>query len=55
MISSVFTGDMVIIPRVLKMLNEIKIKNEYRGVSYNHPGPAHLSDGTGSISRRYGV
>jgi 2-oxoisovalerate dehydrogenase E1 component len=27
------------------MLNLIKTTNEYNGVSYNHPGPAHLSIG----------
>lgn len=37
--------DMVIIREFENMLNEIKIKNEYRGISYNHPGPAHLSMG----------
>ncbi len=37
--------DMVIIREFENMLNEIKIKNEYRGIPYNHPGPAHLSMG----------
>lgn len=37
--------DMVIIREFENMLNEIKIKNEYRGIAYNHPGPAHLSMG----------
>jgi 2-oxoisovalerate dehydrogenase E1 component len=37
--------DMAIIREFENMLNEIKIKNEYRGVAYNHPGPAHLSMG----------
>lgn len=37
--------DMVIIREFENMINEIKIKNEYRGVQYNHPGPAHLSMG----------
>ena len=37
--------DMVIIREFETMLNEIKIKNEYQGVAYNHPGPAHLSIG----------
>ena len=27
------------------MLNLIKTTNEYRGIRYNHPGPAHLSIG----------
>jgi len=37
--------DMVIIREFENMINDIKIKNEYRGVQYNHPGPAHLSMG----------
>lgn len=37
--------DMVIIREFENMLNEIKVKNEYRGIVYNHPGPAHLSMG----------
>ncbi|MFO7369043.1 MAG: thiamine pyrophosphate-dependent enzyme [Bacteroidales bacterium] len=37
--------DMVIIREFENMLNEIKVKNEYRGIPYNHPGPAHLSMG----------
>ncbi len=37
--------DMAIIREFENMLNEIKIKNEYQGISYNHPGPAHLSMG----------
>ena len=37
--------DMVIIREFENMINEIKIKNEYRGIAYNHPGPAHLSMG----------
>ena len=37
--------DMVIIREFETMLNDIKIKNEYNGVRYNHPGPAHLSIG----------
>src|SRR5512133_2842923 len=37
--------DMVIIREFENMINEIKIRNEYRGISYNHPGPAHLSMG----------
>jgi 2-oxoisovalerate dehydrogenase E1 component len=37
--------DMVIIREFESMLNEIKVKNEYRGIAYNHPGPAHLSMG----------
>ena len=34
--------DMVIIREFETMLNLIKTTNEYRGIPYNHPGPAHL-------------
>src|SRR5512133_3979623 len=37
--------DMVVIREFETMLNLIKIKNEYHGIPYNHPGPAHLSIG----------
>ncbi len=37
--------DMYLIREFETMLHEIKTKNEYRGISYNHPGPAHLSIG----------
>lgn len=37
--------DMVIIREFETMLNLIKIENAYRGIQYNHPGPAHLSIG----------
>jgi len=37
--------DMVIIREFETMLNLIKTKNEYKGIAYNHPGPAHLSIG----------
>ncbi len=37
--------DMVIIREFETMLNLIKTTNEYRGIPYNHPGPAHLSIG----------
>jgi 2-oxoisovalerate dehydrogenase E1 component len=37
--------DMFVIREFESMLHEIKTKNEYRGISYNHPGPAHLSIG----------
>lgn len=37
--------DMAIIREFETMLNLIKTKNEYNGISYNHPGPAHLSIG----------
>ncbi len=36
---------MVIIREFETMLNLIKTTNEYNGVAYNHPGPAHLSIG----------
>ncbi len=36
---------MVIIREFETMLNLIKTTNEYKGISYNHPGPAHLSIG----------
>lgn len=37
--------DMVMIREFETMLNLIKIRNEYNGIQYNHPGPAHLSIG----------
>jgi len=37
--------DMLIIREFETMLNLIKTKEEYNGVSYSHPGPAHLSIG----------
>lgn len=37
--------DMVIIREFESMLNLIKIRGEYQGIEYNHPGPAHLSIG----------
>jgi 2-oxoisovalerate dehydrogenase E1 component len=37
--------DMVIIREFETMLNVIKTTNEYHGIAYNHPGPAHLSIG----------
>ncbi len=37
--------DMVVIREFETMLNLIKTTNEYRGIPYNHPGPAHLSIG----------
>jgi len=36
---------MVVIREFETMLNLIKTRNEYNGVEYNHPGPAHLSIG----------
>lgn len=37
--------DMTIIREFETMLNLIKTTNEYNGIQYNHPGPAHLSLG----------
>lgn len=37
--------DMSIIREFETMLNLIKTTNEYNGIQYNHPGPAHLSLG----------
>jgi 2-oxoisovalerate dehydrogenase E1 component len=37
--------DMTIIREFETMLNAIKTTNEYNGIQYNHPGPAHLSLG----------
>jgi len=37
--------DMVVIREFETMLNLIKTTNEYMGIRYNHPGPAHLSIG----------
>ena len=37
--------DMVIIREFETMINKIKTTNEYQGIKYNHPGPAHLSIG----------
>lgn len=37
--------DMFVIREFETMLHEIKTKNEYQGLAYNHPGPAHLSIG----------
>ncbi len=37
--------DMVVIREFETMLNLIKTRNEYNGITYNHPGPAHLSIG----------
>ncbi|MCL1818217.1 MAG: thiamine pyrophosphate-dependent enzyme [Spirochaetaceae bacterium] len=42
--------DMMIIREFETMLNEFKTKGSYRGVEYNHPGPAHLSLGQESAS-----
>lgn len=37
--------DMVVIREFETMINLIKIRGEYQGIEYNHPGPAHLSIG----------
>ncbi|HCC70075.1 MAG TPA: dehydrogenase [Bacteroidales bacterium] len=37
--------DMLLIREFETMLNLIKTTGEYRGIAYNHPGPAHLSIG----------
>ncbi len=42
--------DMMIIREFETMLNEFKTKGAYRGIEYNHPGPAHLSIGQESAS-----
>ena len=42
--------DMMMIREFESMLNEFKTKGAYRGVEYNHPGPAHLSIGQESSS-----
>jgi 2-oxoisovalerate dehydrogenase E1 component len=42
--------DMAVIREFETMLNQIKVANEYEGVKYNHPGPAHLSIGQESAA-----
>jgi 2-oxoisovalerate dehydrogenase E1 component len=42
--------DMVLIREFETMLNLIKTTGAYNGVSYNHPGPAHLSIGQESAA-----
>jgi len=37
--------DMVIIRGFENMLNEVKLQGVYKGIAYNHRGPAHLSIG----------
>ncbi len=46
---------MVIIREFETMLNLIKTRNEYNGVEYNHPGPAHLSIGQEAAAVRNGL
>ena len=47
--------DMAIIREFETMLNLIKTTNEYAGIKYNHPGPAHLSMGqeASSVGQAY--
>ncbi|WP_027471320.1 alpha-ketoacid dehydrogenase subunit alpha/beta [Saccharicrinis fermentans] len=42
--------DMALIRQFETMLNLIKIRGEYHGIEYNHPGPAHLSIGQESAA-----
>ncbi|SMO69816.1 2-oxoisovalerate dehydrogenase E1 component [Saccharicrinis carchari] len=42
--------DMALIREFETMINEIKIRGEYEGIAYNHPGPAHLSIGQESAA-----
>ena len=42
--------DMALIREFETMLNLIKIRGEYEGIEYNHPGPAHLSIGQESAA-----
>src|SRR3954470_7180215 len=37
--------DMEVIRAFENMLNEIKLRGNYKGIEYNHRGPAHLSIG----------
>jgi len=47
--------DMAIIREFETMLNSIKTTNEYNGIPYDHPGPAHLSLGqeASSVGQAY--
>jgi 2-oxoisovalerate dehydrogenase E1 component len=47
--------DMAIIREFETMLTDIKTTNEYNGINYNHPGPAHLSTGqeASSVGQAY--
>ncbi len=49
--------DMAVIREFELMLNKIKTTNEYNGISYNHPGPAHLSIGqeASAVGMAYGL
>jgi 2-oxoisovalerate dehydrogenase E1 component len=42
--------DMAVIREFETMLNDIKTKGEYRGIAYDHKGPAHLSIGQESTA-----
>jgi 2-oxoisovalerate dehydrogenase E1 component len=42
--------DMVIIRGFETMLNEVKLQGAYKGIAYNHRGPAHLSIGQESAA-----
>ncbi len=42
--------DMALIRQFETMINLIKIRGEYEGIAYNHPGPAHLSIGQESAA-----
>jgi len=42
--------DMAIIRGFESMLNEVKLQGAYKGISYNHRGPAHLSIGQESAA-----
>jgi 2-oxoisovalerate dehydrogenase E1 component len=42
--------DMLLIREFETMLDSIKVRGEYAGVPYNHPGPAHLSIGQESAA-----
>jgi len=42
--------DMLVIREFEMMLNSIKQENNYRGIEYNHRGPAHLSAGQESAA-----
>ncbi len=42
--------DMMIIREFESMLNEIKLRGNYKGIEYNHRGPAHLSIGQESAA-----
>ncbi|TLX74648.1 dehydrogenase [Labilibacter sediminis] len=42
--------DMALIRHFETMLNTIKVRGEYEGIAYNHPGPAHLSIGQESAA-----